>query len=114
MFLQLLKEKLTNLHEFPPLSYKQNIESPLLFPLLEFQKTIPPIDISHLISWYTPLQRRGEDTMNFRCSPAIILVQFWILWKLIFVCQSPHVPLLGIQLYSFLNVCRKVDQEELP
>ena len=39
LFLQLIKEKLTNLDKFP---------------LLEFQKKFPPINMSRLKSWFPP------------------------------------------------------------
>ena len=47
LFLQLIKEKWTNLDKFPPLNYHK-ILSPLLLlsPLLEFQKKFPPINMS--------------------------------------------------------------------
>ena len=37
-----------------PTEQPQNIESPLFFPLLEFQKKISPINMSRLKSWFQP------------------------------------------------------------
>ena len=53
---------------------------PYLLPLLEFQKNLPPINISHLKSWSPPLSptlqrdRRGRGTMlNQRTKNQLIL-----------------------------------------
>ena len=68
LFLQLFREKLTNFDKFPPLNYHKILNSlPFFFPLLEFQKKFPPINMSCLKSWspppppLPPLQRVGRN-----------------------------------------------------
>ena len=66
LLLQLIKEKLTNLDKFPPLKYHKILDSPpsFLFPLPEFQKKFPPINMSCLKSWFPHLYKGGEETKS--------------------------------------------------
>ena len=57
LFLQLSKEKLTNLGKFPQLNY--NKICPLFVPLIEFQKK-SPLPHYHVKSWSPYLQRGGR------------------------------------------------------
>ena len=74
LFLQLIKEKLTNLNKFPPLNYHKILIPPSIFlsPLLEFQKKVPPINMSRLKSCFTlshPSLQRSENNYqnNYFC-----------------------------------------------
>ena len=62
LFLQLMKEKLTNPEKFLQLSYLKILNSPYLLPLLEFQKKFSPINISFeiLVPSTWGRRRRGE------------------------------------------------------
>ena len=67
LFLQLIKEKLTNLDKFLPLNYHKILNSspsPLppptfLFPLLEYQKNFSPATCPVWKSWSPPLYKSG-------------------------------------------------------
>ena len=62
LFLQMIKEKLTNLDKFLPLNYHKILNSspPLSVPPTRISENIVPSNMSRLKSWSPPpLQRKG-------------------------------------------------------
>ena len=70
LFLQLIKEKLTNLDKFLSLNYQKILNLPLFVPDTRISETFAPINMSHLKSCPHPHFKkdggwggRGEETM---------------------------------------------------
>ena len=68
LFLQLIKEKLTNLDKFLSLNYQKILNLPLFVPATRISETFAPINMSHLKSCPHPYPHfkkdgGGEETM---------------------------------------------------